>query len=69
MPTLLPRLQQLKKELEVKKAAFEQERLEWEAANHVTVEELKKMSMESLDGKKKSKSALSGVSFRMGSSK
>lgn len=63
------KLQQLKKELEVKKAAFEQERLEWEAANHVTVEELKKMSMESLDGKKKSKSALSGVSFRMGSSK
>jgi len=63
------RLQQLKKELEVKKAAFEQERIDWESANNVTIEDLKRMSLESIDGKKKSKSALSGVSFRMGSSK
>jgi len=63
------RLQQLKKELEVKKAAFEQERTDWESANNVTIEDLKRMSLESIDGKKKSKSALSGVSFRMGSSK
>lgn len=60
------RLQQLKKELEVKKAAYDQERQGWEAAHNITIEELKRMSMESLDGKKKSKSALSGVSFRMG---
>jgi hypothetical protein len=49
------RLQQLKKELEVKKAAFDGERTGWEAANNVTIEELKRMSLESLDGKKKSK--------------
>ena len=74
--------------LQVKKAAFEQERIDWESANNVTIEDLKRMSLESIDGKKKSKvkeansyinggketqilfqSALSGVSFRMGSSK
>jgi len=60
------RLQQLKKELEVKKAAFEQERTGWEGLNNITIEELKRLSLESLDGKKKSKSGLSGVSFRMG---
>ena len=73
---------------QVKKAAFEQERIDWESANNVTIEDLKRMSLESIDGKKKSKvkeansyingeketqilfqSALSGVSFRMGSSK
>merc|ERR1711953_1622833 len=60
------RLQQLKKELEEKKAAFEQEKQEWEALNNVTIEELKRLSMESLDGKKSFKKGLSGVSFRMG---
>jgi hypothetical protein len=35
--------------------------------NGVTIDDLKRMSMESLDGGKKKKSgALSGVSFRMG---
>merc|ERR1712013_944395 len=63
------RLQQLKKELEVKKAAYDQERADWESANNVTIEDLKRMSLESLDGKKKSKTGLSGVSFRMGSNK
>merc|ERR1712088_1306681 len=61
------RLEQLKQELEEKKAAFEQERLDWERLNNVTIEELKRLSMESLDGKKSSfKKGLSGVSFRMG---
>merc|ERR1711973_1025686 len=60
------RLEQLKNELEEKKAAFEQERLEWEAINHITIDELKRLSMESLDGKKSFKKGLSGVSFRMG---
>ena len=46
------RLEQLKQELEEKKAAYEQERLEWEAINHITIDELKRQSMESLDGKK-----------------
>lgn len=59
------RYEQLKQELEEKKAAFEQERLAWEAQNKVTIEDLKRQSMESLDGKKK-KGGLSGVSFRMG---
>merc|ERR1711997_918454 len=58
------RLEQLKQELEEKKAAFEQERQDWERLNNVTIEELKRLSMESLDGKKSSfKKALSGVSF------
>jgi hypothetical protein len=36
--------------------------------NGITIDDLKRMSMESLDGGKKKKSggALSGVSFRMG---
>ena len=39
----------------------------WEAANNVSIDELKRLSMESLDGGKKKKGgALSGVSFRMG---
>jgi len=59
------RLEQLKQELDEKKAAFEQERVAWEAMNNVTIDELKRLSMESLDGKKK-KGGLSGVSFRMG---
>jgi len=59
------RLEQLKQELEEKKAAFEQERVAWETMNNVTIDELKRLSMESLDGKKK-KGGLSGVSFRMG---
>jgi len=59
------RLETLKKELEEKKAAFEAERATWEEMNHVTIDELKRLSMESLDGKKK-KGGLSGVSFRMG---
>ena len=60
------RLEQLKQELEEKKAAFTQERRDWEALNNITIEELKKLSMESLDGKKSFKKGLSGVSFRMG---
>merc|ERR1719391_117725 len=59
------RLEQLKQELEEKKAAFEQERVAWETMNNVTIDELKRLSMESLYGKKK-KGGLSGVSFRMG---
>jgi len=59
------RLEQLKQELEEKKAAFDQERDDWEKTNNVTIDELKRLSMESLDGKKK-KAGLSGVSFRMG---
>jgi len=59
------RLEQLKQELDEKKAAFEQERVAWETMNNVTIDELKRLSMESLDGKKK-KGGLSGVSFRMG---
>ena len=39
----------------MKKAAFEQERTDWESANNVTIEDLKRMSLESIDGKKKSK--------------
>ena len=48
--------------------AFEQEKAAWERANNVTIDELKRLSMESLDGggKKKKSGALSGVSFRMG---
>jgi len=62
----LSRLTQLKQELEVKKTAFMQERVGWEGVNNITIEELKRLSLESLDGKKKSKGGLSGVSFRMG---
>merc|ERR1712096_509096 len=59
------RLEQLKQELDEKKAAFDQERIGWETMNNITIDELKRLSMESLDGKKK-KGGLSGVSFRMG---
>jgi len=59
------RLEQLKNELEEKKAAFEQEKQTWEQIHNITIDELKRMSLESLDGKKK-KGGLSGVSFRMG---
>lgn len=40
----------------------------WEQMNHITVDELKRLSMESLDGggKGKKKGGLSGVSFRIG---
>ena len=60
-------MEQLKQEMEEKKAAFEQERQEWERLNNVTIEELKRLeSMESLDKKSSFKKGLSGVSFRMG---
>ena len=46
---------------------FLQEKAAWEQLNGVSVEELKRLSLESLDGAKKKKSGgLSGVSFRMG---
>ena len=46
---------------------FFQEKAAWEQLNGVSVEELKRLSLESLDGAKKKKSGgLSGVSFRMG---
>merc|ERR1740128_516203 len=54
------RLEQLKAE---KQKAFMQEKLSWEQMNNITIDELKRMSLESLDGKKK-KGGLSGVSFR-----
>ena len=39
----------------------------WQQINNITVDELKRMSMESLDGgKAKKKGGLSGVSFRIG---
>ena len=61
------KLEQQKRDLDAKIMAFEQEKVRWEQANNVTIDELKRMSMESLDGGKKKKGgALSGVSFRMG---
>jgi len=61
------KLEQQKRDLESRVAAFQQEKAAWEATNHVSIEELKRLSMESLDGGKKKKGgALSGVSFRMG---
>ncbi len=62
------KLDQQKRDLEAKMAAFEQEKVAWERANNITIDDLKRMSMESLDGGKKKKSgvSLSGVSFRMG---
>ena len=61
------KLEQQKRELESRMAQFEAEKVQWEAANHITIDELKRLSMESLDGGKKKKGgALSGVSFRMG---
>jgi len=59
------RLDQLKREMDEKAAAFEQEKKSWEQIHNITIDELKRMSLESLDGKKK-KGGLSGVSFRMG---
>lgn len=61
------KLEQQKRELEARLSAFEQEKAAWEQLNGVSVEELKRLSLESLDGAKKKKSGgLSGVSFRMG---
>eukprot|EP00096_Caligus_rogercresseyi_P005437 TRINITY_DN208_c0_g1_i3.p1 TRINITY_DN208_c0_g1~~TRINITY_DN208_c0_g1_i3.p1 ORF type:complete len:579 (+),score=208.47 TRINITY_DN208_c0_g1_i3:405-2141(+) len=54
-----------KNELEKQRAAFEAEKIAWEAQNGVTMNDLKRLSLESLDGGKKKK-GLSGVSFRMG---
>jgi len=63
----MEKLEQQKRELEAKISAFAQEKAAWEQINGISVEELKRLSMESLDGKSKKKSgALSGVSFRMG---
>merc|ERR1711953_201465 len=60
------KLEQQKRELEARLAAFGQEKAAWEQINGISVEELKRLSMESLDGKKKKSGGLSGVSFRMG---
>merc|ERR1712020_817356 len=60
------KLEQQKRELEARLAAFEQEKAAWSQLNGVSVEELKRLSLESLDGKKKKSGGLSGVSFRMG---
>ena len=63
----MEKLEQQKRDLEARLAAFEQEKVAWQQINGVSVEELKRLSMESLDGVKKKKSGgLSGVSFRMG---
>lgn len=62
----MEKLEQQKRELEARLAAFDQEKAAWEQINGVSVEELKRLSMESLDGKKKKSGGLSGVSFRMG---
>lgn len=63
----MDKLEQQKRELEARLAAFGQEKVAWEQINGISVEELKRLSMESLDGGKKKKSGgLSGVSFRMG---
>ena len=46
---------------------FLQEKAAWSQLNGMSIEELKRQSLESLDGTKKKKSGgLSGVSFRMG---
>jgi len=62
----MEKLEQQKRELEARLAAFEQEKTAWQQINGVSVEELKRLSMESLDGKEKKSGGLSGVSFRMG---
>jgi len=62
----MEKLEQQKRELEARISAFSQEKAAWEQINGVSVEELKRLSMESLDGKKKKSGGLSGVSFRMG---
>ena len=61
------KLEQQKAELESKMQAFENDKAAWERMNGISVDEMIRMSMESLDGGKKKKGgALSGVSFRMG---
>lgn len=60
------KLEQQKRELEARLAAFDQEKAAWEQINGISIEELKRLSTESLDGKKKKSGGLSGVSFRMG---
>jgi len=64
------KLEQQKADLEAKMAAFADEKAVWERMNGITVDDLIRLSMESLDGagggNKKKKGALSGVSFRMG---
>ena len=62
----MDKLEQQKRELEARLAAFGQEKAAWEQINGISVEELKRLSMESLDGKKKKSGGRSGVSFRMG---
>jgi septin 7 len=49
------KLEAQKRELEAKMSAFEQEKPAWQQINNITVDELKRMSMESLDGKGKKK--------------
>jgi len=49
------KLEAQKRELEAKMSAFEQEKEAWQQMNNITVDELKRMSMESLDGKTKKK--------------
>lgn len=49
------KLEAQKRELEAKMSAFEQEKDAWQQMNNITVDELKRMSMESLDGKSKKK--------------
>jgi len=44
-----------KRELEAKMSAFAQEKDAWQQMNNITVDELKRLSMESLDGKPKKK--------------
>jgi DNA anti-recombination protein RmuC len=61
------RLEAQKRELEARAKAFQEECAAWERANGISIDDLKRLSMESLDGKGKKKGgALSGVSFRMG---
>lgn len=59
----LDKLEQQKKELDARLKAFEAEKSAWEEANRITVDELKRMSLESLDGGRKKKGS---VAFRMG---
>lgn len=63
----MDKLEAQKRELEARLVAFEQEKATWQQQNGISSEDLKKLSLESLDGNKKKKSGgLSGVSFRMG---
>merc|ERR1712051_234211 len=62
----MEKLEQQKRELEARISAFSQETTAWDQINGVSMEELKRLSMESLDIKQKKKSgALSGISFRI----